>query len=164
MILAALGANLPTREYGAPERTLAEALKRLGARGARAVARSRLWRTPALPPSAQPDYVNAAARLETALAPEALLALFLEVERGLGRVRGERWAARTLDLDLLAFDGHVLDRPGLTLPHPRLHERAFVLAPLAEIAPGWRHPVMGRTTLELLAALPPPARAEVRPL
>ena len=163
MILVALGANLPTAAYGPPERALAEALRRLDARGAATRARSRLWRTAPVPASDQPDYVNAVARLETALAPEALLGEMLAVERELGRERRERWGPRTIDLDLLAYDAVVLDAPALTLPHPRLAERAFVLLPLADVAPGWRHPVSGLKVEELIARLPAEARAGVTP-
>jgi 2-amino-4-hydroxy-6-hydroxymethyldihydropteridine diphosphokinase len=163
MILIGLGANMPTAAYGPPERALEEALRRLDARGAATRARSRLWRTAPVPASDQPDYMNAVARLATALAPAALLETMLAVERELGRERRERWGPRTLDLDLLAYGDLVLDEAGLTLPHPRLAERAFVLLPLSEIAPGWRHPVSRLTVAELVARLPSEAKAGGRP-
>ena len=163
MILVALGANLPTAAYGPPEATLQEALRRLGGRGAAPQARSRLWRTAPVPASDQPDYLNAVARVETALGPEALLARMLAVERELGRERRERWGPRTIDLDLLTYRDVVRDGPGLALPHPRLAERAFVLLPLAEVAPGWRHPATGFAVEELIARLPVEALAGVRP-
>ena len=163
MILVALGGNLPTAAFGPPEAALGEALRRLAGRGVATLARSRLWRTAPEPASDQPDYVNAVARLEAALGPEALLAALLDVERELGRERRERWGARTIDLDLLACGDLVLRTPSLTLPHPRLAERAFVLLPLAEVAPGWRHPLTGRSVEEMLAALPSEAKAGARP-
>ena len=149
--------------------------------------RSRWFRTPAFPEGSGPDFVNAAAALETALGPERLLAVLHGAEAELGRVRTARlmrWAPRVCDLDLIAMEDTVLpDRatqarwmaldqgqaqtvtpPRLVLPHPRMHERGFVLAPLADIAPGWRHPATGRTVAEMLAALPVEALAEVRPL
>ncbi|MEG4318367.1 MULTISPECIES: 2-amino-4-hydroxy-6-hydroxymethyldihydropteridine diphosphokinase [unclassified Microcoleus] len=89
----------------------------------------------------QPDYINACAILEVALEPQQLLATLLEIEIKFNRIRREKWGPRTLDLDLLLYDDLILDTPTLTLPHPRMSERAFVLVPLAEIAPDWVHPV-----------------------
>ncbi|MBE9122395.1 2-amino-4-hydroxy-6-hydroxymethyldihydropteridine diphosphokinase [Tychonema sp. LEGE 07199] len=89
----------------------------------------------------QPDYINACAILEAALEPKQLLAALLEIEIKFNRIRREKWGPRTLDLDLLLYDDLILETPTLTLPHPRMTERAFVLVPLAEIAPDWVHPV-----------------------
>jgi 2-amino-4-hydroxy-6-hydroxymethyldihydropteridine diphosphokinase len=112
--------------------------------GTRVVARSRLYRSPPAGPPDQPDYVNAVAGLLTQLAPAELLAALQAVERAHGRTRsGERWGPRTLDLDLLLHGDRVLNDAGLELPHPRMHERAFVLVPLAEIAPAARVPGHG---------------------
>lgn len=109
------------------------------------VARSRLYRTPAWGPVAQADYVNAVAALDTGLPPLALLDALLALERDAGRDRstGPRWGPRILDLDLLLYGDARLDLPGLHVPHPRLHERAFVVVPLAEVAPGLRIPGQG---------------------
>lgn len=117
---------------------------------------SSLYRTPAWGVTAQPDFVNAAAMLETTLAPQALLTAMLAIEREAGRDRREdgsdRWGPRTLDLDLLLYGQHSLDEPGLRLPHPHLHQRAFALLPLLEIAPDAQIPGIGpaREALALL--------------
>lgn len=182
--LIALGANLPAAGR-APFETLEQALALLAANPRiRLLTRSRWWRTPAEPPGSGPDFVNGAARLETALAPEALLAALHGIEAALGRTRPARWAPRVCDLDLIAIDRMVLpDRatverwmalepgearrlhpPRLILPHPRMHERAFVLLPLVEVAPGWRHPVTGRTVAEMCDILPQAVRARLAPL
>jgi dihydropteroate synthase/2-amino-4-hydroxy-6-hydroxymethyldihydropteridine diphosphokinase len=150
MILIALGANLPSPE-GAPRETLRRAIALLAARGLAVSARSRLFLTEPIPRSAQPWYVNQVIAVETERPPEEILALLLGVEHQFGRERGERNAARSLDLDLVAYEDLLLDTPELVLPHPRMHERAFVLAPLADVAPGWRHPVSGKAVEELLA-------------
>jgi 2-amino-4-hydroxy-6-hydroxymethyldihydropteridine diphosphokinase len=117
--------------------------------GVRVVDRSSIYVTHPVGGIEQPDFLNMAARLETTLVPEALLLRLLDVERSLGRERTVRWGPRTIDLDLLLQEGHVIESPLLTLPHPELHNRGFVLAPLAEIAPELRHPVLGVSVCEL---------------
>lgn len=117
---------------------------------------SRLYRTPAWGVTEQPDFINAAATVETALAPQALLAAMLRIERDAGRDRrddgGDRWGPRTLDLDLLLYGDRRIDEPGLRVPHPHLHQRAFALVPLAEIAPDLRIPGVAGVR-EALAAI-----------
>ena len=113
---------------------------------------SSIYQTPPVGPP-QPDYFNACALLASSLAPEALLRVLLAIEAQFGRVRRERWGARLLDLDLLLVEEQQLQTPSLELPHPRMWERAFVMVPLAEIAPDWRHPSSGQTVSEICATL-----------
>ncbi|BBD80584.1 2-amino-4-hydroxy-6-hydroxymethyldihydropteridine diphosphokinase [Aerosticca soli] len=142
----ALGSNLGDPR-GQLERAC-EALARLPA--TQLAARSRLYRTPPWGMTAQPPFLNAVAMLETTLAPNTLLEALLAIERAAGRVRGtERWGPRTLDLDLLHMEETVLDTPELTLPHPRIAERAFVLLPLADLAPDLVLPGLGRVDVLL---------------
>jgi 2-amino-4-hydroxy-6-hydroxymethyldihydropteridine diphosphokinase len=143
-----LGANLGDRMA-----TLREAVRRLEGLG-EIVAVSSLYETAPVGYRDQPPFLNAAVALETPLTPTELMDALLGIERDLGRVRTFRNAPRTLDLDLLLVDDLVLATPELTLPHPRLPERAFVLVPLAEIAPAAGHPVLRQTAAALRAALP----------
>ncbi|MDB5446126.1 MAG: folK [Phenylobacterium sp.] len=144
----ALGSNL-AGDYASSEDLLEAALARFPEAGLRVLKRSGWWRSAAWPDPGAPDYRNGIALVEAELGAEATLSALLSVETAFDRQRGARNAPRTLDLDLIAHGRTVLNEPGLVLPHPRAHERRFVMGPLAEIAPAWRHPLSGRTAAEL---------------
>ena len=160
MIYIALGANLASERHGPPKEGLERALHRLESYDIRLVRRSRWYRSAPVPAADQPDYVNGVAQVDSELPPEALMARLLEIEAEFGRRRGAANAARVLDLDLIDYNGRILERkadkfnPALHLPHPRLGDRAFVLLPLSEIAPDWRDPRNGRPIGDLIAELP----------
>ncbi len=158
-------------------------MEHMAAQGFRITRMSRYYSTPCFPPGAGPDFVNAAIGIETELTPEDVLAALHRAEAAFGRERPSRWAPRTLDLDLIAYGSLVLpdetvlshwmnlpledqkrlapDR--LIVPHPRMHERAFVLIPLADIAPDWRHPVTGKTVRQMVDDLPDAEKKGVSP-
>jgi 2-amino-4-hydroxy-6-hydroxymethyldihydropteridine diphosphokinase len=147
---------LTTAQFPTSEQILEAAINALIKRNIEVLLRSSWYRSAPIPASDQPWFVNGVASLRTQMAPQDLLQALHDVEAEYGRIRGARNASRTLDLDLLAYRDLVIDEPGgLKLPHPRLAERAFVLQPLAELAPCWRHPVTGLTPAEMLAGLPP---------
>ena len=163
MILVAVGANLPGRDNATPFETCRWAVERLAALpDLRVDAVSQWYVTKPMPPSGQPPYVNAVARLSVepeaaCIDPAGLLADLQAIEQAAGRVRGERNAARTLDLDIIAMGKvgqMVRAAPDPVLPHPRAHLRAFVLVPLLDVAPAWVHPVEGVPAAELLRRLP----------
>jgi len=181
--LVAVGSNLATKEL-TPLATLSAAIDVLQCKHVAVTAQSRVYRTPAFPAGSGPDFVNAALMVETTFESQDLLAHLHTAEAGFGRERNERWAARTLDLDLLAYGSAVLpdlatlrrwmDLPladqmthapdQMLLPHPRMHQRGFVLGPLMDIAPDWMHPVLGQTVRQMYQALPPEDRASLQPL
>ncbi|HEY9849332.1 MAG TPA: 2-amino-4-hydroxy-6-hydroxymethyldihydropteridine diphosphokinase [Leptolyngbyaceae cyanobacterium] len=141
----ALGSNL-----GDSQNILQSAVQLLDQTpGIELLARSSWYRTKAVGPP-QPDYLNGCVLLQVLMSPQQLLATLLETEAKFGRVRQERWGPRTLDLDLLLFDDVVLESSHLQIPHPRMRERAFVLVPLAEIAPNWLEPVSGKSIAQLV--------------
>ena len=156
-IYIALGANLPHPLHGSPETTLAASLNELGRRGIHLRAQSRWYRTAPVPVSDQPWYINGVAEIGTDLDADALLGELHAVEEEFGRVRTIANAPRLIDLDLLDYRGQIaVGGPGkATLPHPRMAARAFVLLPLAELEPQWRHPVSCVPIDALVAALPP---------
>jgi 2-amino-4-hydroxy-6-hydroxymethyldihydropteridine diphosphokinase len=146
----ALGSNL-AGAYASSEALLEAALARFPEAGLRVLKRSGWWRSAAWPDPLQPDYRNGIALVEASGGPEAVLRALLALERDFERRREQANAPRTLDLDLIAYGRRVVEAPGLVLPHPRAHERLFVMGPLAEVAPDWRHPRLGRTAADLAA-------------
>lgn len=153
MILLALGSNMGDREA-----TMLAALVELEAAGVKTVARSTFVETPALLPKGAPPawdmpYLNQVIVVQTSHAPEVLLAITQGVEEQLGRVHRGHWGPREIDIDLLAYHKEILETETLTLPHPHMPFRRFVLMPLVEIAPDWKHPVLAKTSTEMLAEL-----------
>jgi 2-amino-4-hydroxy-6-hydroxymethyldihydropteridine diphosphokinase len=184
-IFIALGANLINQGLS-PHQTLIQALQDIEIEGFSVVKCSRFFQTPAFPAGAGPDYVNAAAHLQLAgnSTPEQVYAPLAKIEAKHGRKRVQRWGGRTLDIDILAMEDRIapdhaaflhwanLDSAAqrqtapsqMIVPHPRLHERAFVLVPLLDIAPDWQHPVYGQTVRQMHGALPKAERDSVVPL
>ncbi|MGF1455544.1 MAG: 2-amino-4-hydroxy-6-hydroxymethyldihydropteridine diphosphokinase [Alphaproteobacteria bacterium] len=163
MILVALGSNLPSIA-GESRSTLEAATASLDTGPTNVVARSRVYRSAPVPPSGQPDFMNAVIALSSTLAPESLMDRLHTVETQFGRRRRDRWEARTLDLDLIDYHQFVTigashpetpDWPvgALVLPHPRMHQRAFVLRPLLDIVPNWVHPLLQVSARALLDTL-----------
>ena len=181
--LIALGSNL-SETVADNAASLSGALHLLDQIPANRTRLSGIWQTPAVPARSGPDFVNACVEIETALDPQALLGALHGIESALGRQRRARWERRVIDLDILACGERVLpDREtlrrwmelpfpaqartapdSLILPHLRLQDRAFVLVPLAQIAPAWVHPLLGRTVVQMRDALDPADRAALRPL
>ena len=182
-LLIALGANLSSGGEP-PQRTLVQAIEKMPSLGLRIVSVSRFFSTPCFPAGAGPDYVNAAVSVAANSHPHAVLSVLHQIEAHFGRIRDQRWGMRTLDLDLLAVGQNILPDLAtyqawqlmapqaqaksvpdqLILPHPRLQDRAFVLVPMADIAPDWVHPVLNQTTAQLCTALPRADVMAVRPI
>tara|TARA_R110002072_G_scaffold192587_2_gene349640 strand:- start:8831 stop:9442 length:612 start_codon:yes stop_codon:yes gene_type:complete len=181
IMLIALGGNL-TSPKGSPQVTLREAVEKLEKYGAVIRALSGFYHTPAFPAGNGPDYVNAAAKISALWSPSQALEILHAIEADMGRERVQRWGQRTLDLDMIAYDDLVLPNPQihqrwrelpleaqidstpdeLVLPHPRLQDRAFVLVPLADVAPDWVHPILGESVKRLLDALPEADKSAIR--
>jgi 2-amino-4-hydroxy-6-hydroxymethyldihydropteridine diphosphokinase len=162
LIIIGLGSNLPGPGGGTPRQNLEAALEQLVLRGVDIIVRSSWHETEPVPPSDQPYFTNGVVLVGTELPPDALMQELLQIEANFGRQRAVRWEARILDLDIIDYNGLVLphkadwqgaggdEAAGLVLPHPRMHQRSFVLQPLAEVLPGWRHPVLGHSVEQLL--------------
>ncbi|THD75292.1 MAG: 2-amino-4-hydroxy-6-hydroxymethyldihydropteridine diphosphokinase [Phenylobacterium sp.] len=149
-MVVALGSNL-AGDFASSEALLEAALARFPQAGLPVLARSGWWRSAAWPDPSQAEYRNGVALVEATQGPRAVLEALFSIEQAFERTREARNAPRTLDLDLIAYGRQVIDAPGLVLPHPRAHDRLFVMGPLAEIAPGWVHPVLERTAADLAA-------------
>ncbi len=153
LILIGLGANLDG-PHGPPDMALKACVGLFKEHGVGVGKASSIWKTAPVPVSDQPWYRNAVCMIETDLGPLALLAEIKRIEREFGREVSEINAPRVIDLDILTYQGMVMEEADLVLPHPRMCERAFVLYPLQEVAPGWHHPVVGKTVDQMIAELP----------
>lgn len=154
MIYLAIGSNLPTEKHGDPLRNCEAALAQLAEGSVRVEARSPWYQSAPLPASEQPDFINGVATVRTEMAPHALLKVCQAIENTFGRTRpAPANAARTMDIDIIDWNGMWLREGDLEIPHPRLAERLFVLAPLQDITPNWRHPVTGLHVAELVATI-----------
>lgn len=153
MIFLGLGANLDSK-YGTPDQALHKCVDLLAKRGMIVTAFSNIWKSAPVPVSDQPWYRNAVCAVETSLSPKELLSTINAIEEEAGRIRAERNAPRVLDLDILSYHDQKLSINGLTIPHERMHERAFVLHPLQEIAADWRHPILQKRVDTLLVEMP----------
>ncbi len=168
-IIAALGANIPS-QVGKPKDTITHAISSIREAGIDVIDISGFYITKPVPASDQPDFVNCAITLASLKSAKQLLTIFHEIEGQLGRTRGERWSARTIDIDLIAFGQAVLPNQKLwyelvndpdpsvfindpMIPHPRMHKRAFVLAPILDVAPNWVHPLYQKTARDLLIGI-----------
>jgi 2-amino-4-hydroxy-6-hydroxymethyldihydropteridine diphosphokinase len=156
MILIALGSNI-NGPWGSPDQTVRRAIAEMAAQDIHVLKLSRLLITPPFGVTDQPDFVNAALSADTEHTPESLMQVLHSIERAAGRQRELRWGPRTLDLDLLDYEGLIRnpEKAGehLTLPHPGIAERSFVLQPILDIAPDWRHPLTRLSATEMLNAL-----------
>lgn len=149
MILIGLGANLDGI-YGAPEQCLQACSKLLAEAGVYIVRSSNIWKSAPVPVSDQPWYCNAVCVVETVLSPQKLLCALATIENKTGRERYEANAARVLDLDILAYNNKIIDEAHLAIPHPAMHDRAFVLYPMQEIVPHWVHPQLDKSVDEMI--------------
>lgn len=157
MIFLGLGGNLDCETYGSPRRTCGAALEILGRRNVKIIAHSKWYESAPVPISDQPWFVNGVVGIETSLSPEGLVRTVLDVEAELGRRRSVPNAARTIDIDVLAYHDQIISGQGASdveIPHPRMHSRAFVLLPLADIAPDWVHPKSSAHISNLIQVLP----------
>lgn len=161
-IILGIGANLAPDGYDGPRDGCIAAIAMLAEQGIEVIQQSRWFETAPVPISGQPWFVNAVILAQTALEPDKTLVRLHEIENRFGRTRHIRNEARVLDIDLLDYDGITWQSDSLTLPHPRLHERAFVLLPLQDVHPEWRHPSNGAYLAEMIAALP--ADQVIRPI
>ncbi|MGB0575963.1 MAG: 2-amino-4-hydroxy-6-hydroxymethyldihydropteridine diphosphokinase [Alphaproteobacteria bacterium] len=166
MILIGIGGNLPSENFGSTPEVLVKALQVIDEKVCAVVRCSPWYRSAPVPVADQPDYINGVIELSTAMPAETLLNRLHDVETEFERVRTVKNAARTLDLDLLCYHDHLIEKKqqnGLIVPHPRMQDRAFVLLPLQDLVPDWVHPANGLTIQELIRLLPTDQRCERLP-
>lgn len=160
MILIGLGANLPSEKYGTPIETLNACLARFAEHDLTLIKASRWFKSAPVPMSDQPWYINGVAQIETSLGPREVLEQLLDLENEFGRVRSEANAPRVLDLDLIAYNDEVIEDSGkiedkpFCVPHPRMHERSFVLLPIHDLDQSWTHPKLKLKLSQLIKTLP----------